>query len=1016
MNTVKHILLAHLLIAPAFAAADPLPEKIEYNRDVRPILADTCFKCHGFDKNTREAGLRLDVRDAAIANNDGVFAIVPGKVAASELWKRINTTDEDDVMPPKKQSRRLSEREKLVLKKWIEQGAEYQSHWAYIPPKKSAVPQVKEPGFSRNEIDAFVLQRHAELGLKHVAEAGRVTLARRLYFDLLGLPPTPAEVDAFVNDKAPDAYERLVEKLLASPHFGERMAVWWLDLVRYADSTGYHSDNPRNVSPYRDYVISAFNENKRFDRFTIEQIAGDLLPEASIETRVASAYNRLTLTTEEGGAQAKQYEAKSVTDRVKSIGTTWLAQTMMCSECHDHKFDPITAKDFYAMGAFFADIKERSIGRRDGEVSAPSHEQMAKVKEFDAKIAAAQQKLTAPSPEIDAAQEAWEKANAGAAVEVAWSPLQPSDLGGASKLTAAEAATIKVDAAGNPAADTYVFTITVVKGVTGLKLEALSSSALPGKGPGRAANGNFILTEIVASRDGKPVKFSQATATFEQSGFPAKSAIDGKKDGKDNGWGVMGNAGKDAALYLELAEPVAADGKLAVQLVQLHGDNHTIGKLRLSSTVAPKPVRVPSTGIPADIVALLKVERAVRTPEQKLKLAAHFRGISPALDAVKKEVAALQKQRADFEKSFGKCLVTESMPNPRVVRVLPRGDWQNETGEVMQPATPRFLPALVESKEGKQATRLDLAKWLVSRENPLTARVFVNRLWKQFYGTGLSKTLEDMGTQGEIPSNQALLDWLALSFVDSGWDVKGTIRLMVTSGTYRLSSVAPAELQARDPANRALASQGRWRIDAEFVRDNALSLAGLIVHKIGGPSVKPYQPAGYWENLNFPVREWDNDKGENQWRRGLYTWWQRSYLHPMMLAFDAPTREECAADRLRSNIPQQALALLNDPQFVEAARAFAARMITEGGTTPDERIAWAWKMATSRAAKQSELRALRSLLDKHLSQFSADAKTAEGLLGVGLSPQPKVPAKPELAAYASVARAILNLHETITRL
>lgn len=992
-----------------FATDVPIPAKLEYNRDVRPILADTCFKCHGFDKNTREADLRLDVREAAVADLGGYAAVVPGNPAKSEIWKRITTTDEDDVMPPKKEHRQLSARDKEVIRRWIEQGAEYQPHWAYLAPQKPAVP-----AGAPHPVDAFIRARHAELGLTMSPAADRRTLARRLYLDLLGVPPKRAEVEAFVGDAQPGAYERLVDRLLADPRFGERMAVGWLDLVRYADTIGYHSDNPRNVWPYRDYVIRAFNENKPFDRFTIEQVAGDLLPDASTETRVASAYNRLILSTEEGGAQAKQYEAKHVTDRVKSIGTTWLAQTLMCAECHDHKYDPVTAKDFYALGAFFADIKEAAIGRREDGMIVAKPEEETKLKEFDAKIAAAQAKLKAPMPELEFAQGQWEIENRNGAADVPWAALKPVELQGKSQFGLRDDATIKIEVAENPATDTYKFTLPLAKGTTGLKLDVLPSQTLPSGGPGRAGNGNFVLTEIALVRDEKPLKIAKATATFEQDKYPAKNAIDGKKDGKQNGWAVMGNQGKEAALYLEFAEPLPADAQVVAVLTQAYGDNHTIGKLRLSATTAAKPIVAPNQAIPADVLAALKEVLEKRSPKQRDLIQAHFRSVTPELAPLRKEIADLQAARAEFEKTLPRCLVSDSMATPRTVRILPRGDWMSDSGEVVSPATPHYLPGPTPPKEGR-LNRLDLARWLVARENPLTARVFVNRLWKQFFGIGLSKTLEDLGTQGELPVNRPLLDWMAVEFQDRGWDVKAMARLLVTSAAYQQSSAGSKELFARDPANREIARQSRWRLDAEFVRDNALSLSGLLVQQLGGPSVKPYQPAGYWENLNFPTREWENDQGPNQWRRGLYTWWQRSYVHPAMLAFDASTREECAAERVRSNIPQQALVLLNDPQFVEAGRAFAARIIKEGGATPEARLAWAWEEATNRPARPDELQPLRDLLEKHRAQFAAENAEAGSILKVGLSPAPEDLAPAELAAFTSVARVLLNLHEVVTR-
>ncbi len=994
----------------------PLPERVEFNRDIRPVLADACLRCHGFDKAERKAKLRLDVRESALEERDGVRAIVPGKLGESELWKRINSKDEDEVMPPPEANHQLSERGRLLLKKWIEQGAEYQAHFAYIPPVKSELPKPDMGKWaSGNPVDAFIRARHVQLGLAPAPEADRVTLVRRLSFDLLGLPPKPEDVDAFVKDTAPDAYAKLVERLLASPHFGERMAVWWLDLVRFADTIGYHSDNPRNVWPYRDYVIRAFNENKRFDRFTIEQLAGDLLPDASQESRVASAYNRLILSTEEGGAQPKQYEAKHVTDRVKSIGTTWLAQTFMCAECHDHKFDPVTARDFYSLGAFFTDIQEPSVGKQEPGMLVFSPEQEAKMNDLTKRLADFRAKLDGPMPELDAKQAAWEKENANGQPDVPWNIIHPEAVAAdkGSKIILRDDHTLKVELVGNPDADTYRMNVSLPAGTTGVKLDALPSTSLPAGGPGRAGNGNFVITEFAVESEGKKLKLSGATATFEQSQYGVGLAIDGKND-PAKGWAVMGNPVKEASAYFELAETIEKPVAAVIVISQTHGTQHTLGKFRLSATSAPRPVRAPNSAMPPEVLAALKAAPETRKPEQTQKLIAHFRSMAPELKALRESIVQTEKERADFEKTIPRVIVSNEQAK-RSVRILPRGDWQNETGAVVLAATPRFLPAAVESQEGQRLTRLDLAKWLVNRENPLTARVFVNRLWKQFYGIGLSKTLEDMGTQSELPPNQPLLDWLAVEFMDRGWDVKAMVRLLVTSDAYRQASITTKEMAARDPQNRECARQSRWRLDAEFVRDNALMVAGLMVDKIGGPSVKPYQPAGYWENLNFPAREWENDKDDNQWRRGLYTWWQRSYVHPAMLAFDAPTREECSADRLRSNIPQQALALLNDPEFVESARSLASRMLREGGVTPESRIAWAWKQATGREPRPDETQLLGDLLRKGLEEMSAAPAAADAFLKVGLKAVAGDFDKGELAAYASIARVILNLHETITR-
>lgn len=853
MKSPAFIFVAAITANWALAEESALPAKIEFNRDVRPILSDTCFKCHGFDPKHREGGRRFDTREGALAQIDGVRAIVPGKLAESDAHVRIRSTDPDEQMPPPKSGKKLTARQKAILDRWIEQGAEYQEHWAYIRPARPPVPQGKESGQPmRNSVDAFVQARLADLGLKPSPEADPGTLLRRLSFDLTGLPPKPEEIDAFAKAEAAGAYEAAVDKLLASPHYGERMAIPWLDVVRFADTIGYHSDNPRNVWPYRDYVIRAFNENKRFDCFTIEQIAGDLLPDGGQEQKVASAFNRLLLSTEEGGAQAKDYEARMLTDRVRAIGTVWLGHTIGCAQCHDHKYDPITTRDFYAMGAFFADVKEAAIGRREDGMLVISKEQEAQLQKFDATLAESKKKLESIAPILDAAQQQWE-------------------------------ADVKTLA---------------------MKLPELR---------------------------------------------PEAKASDADKKG--------------------------------AELVQ----------------------------------AALKKEPKVRNPREKDAVQNYFRTKATAVFRGEIEgVGQAQRARDAFYNPLPKCLVSVRSETPRTVRILPRGNWMDESGEVVQPALLHFLPQ-PNADAGRQLTRLDLAQWLVSRDNPLTARVFVNRLWKQFFGTGLSKVLDDLGAQGEPPVNPALLDWLAVEFMESGWDVKHLVKLIVTSHTYRQTSAASKELQSRDPENRELARQSRFRLDAELVRDNALSISGLLVPKIGGPSVKPYQPAGYWENLNFPTREWEADQNENQWRRGLYTWWQRSYLQPSLLAFDAPSREESCAERVRSNIPQQALALLNDPTYVEAARAFAARIMKEGGRDAVERITWAYRQALGRAPRADELQVTMTLFGKHLALYANDAAAAEQLIKTGFTPPTPDVNPSELAAWTSVARVILNLHETITR-
>ncbi|HXT59600.1 MAG TPA: PSD1 and planctomycete cytochrome C domain-containing protein [Pirellulales bacterium] len=1003
-------------LAPQFCpAADD--GRVLFNRDIRPILTDNCLQCHGPDKNHREAVLRLDVREEAIARE----AFKPGQPDESPLIARIFSSDPEMLMPPAKSNKSLSGEQKELLKRWIAEGAEYQGHWAYLPPVKPTVPA------GASGIDHLAGQRLSKLGLKPSAEADRRTLARRLYFDLLGLPPKPEEVDAFAADSAPGAYERLVEKLLASPHYGERMAEGWLDVARYADTIGYHSDTPRNVYPYRDYVIQAFNSNKPFDQFTIEQLAGDLLPNSSLEQKVASCFNRLLLTTEEGGAQAKDYEARMLGDRVRAVGAVWLGQTIGCCQCHDHKFDPFASRDFYSLGAFFADIQEPIIGAREPGLSVPTAEQAQHLALLQAAASDAQRELDAQTPERDAAQAAWELAvreQAGGAAN--WTLLHPeqiaSEKGVQFKIEPQE--TVFADRAPQQGVDTYRVTVkTPLKQITGFQLDALSRDGLPERGPGRADNGNFVLNEFsVADAEGKPLKLSGARANFEQPGFAAAAAIDGKAE-PTGGWAAAGMAGAECAIRFELENPLAGPPEgaesqtLTFTLQQLHGGNHVLGKFRLWATTAAKPFS-PIVAVlpPAEIVEIVKLEPAQRNDTQKAALASYFKTNSPVLVEPRAKLAAARRATVNYENSLPKCLVSTS-GNPRAVRILPRGNWLDESGEIVEPALPGFLAKAAEPNGARQQrlTRLDLAKWIVSRDNPLTARVVANRLWKQFFGIGLSKSLDDLGSQGEWPANPELLDWLACEFMDSGWDVKHLVRSIVTSTPYRQTSASTPELDERDPFNRELARQSRFRLDAELVRDNALAIAGLLSPKIGGPSVKPYQPEGYWENLNFPVRQYQADQGEAQYRRGLYTWWQRSFLHPSMLAFDAPTREECAADRTRSNIPQQALVLLNDPTYVEAARAFAARILKEGGADLNSRLNWAWRQALSRPPRDDEIVTLGGLLARQLAAYSRDRASADSLLKVGISPLPEGINHAELAAWTNAARVMLNLHEVITR-
>lgn len=1004
-------LIISLVLTASPARAEGARPSVDFNRDIRPILSETCFQCHGPDQKKRKADLRLETREGLFKKLDEGVVIVAGKPEESDLYARITSDDENQRMPPPKFHHSLSKGQIALIKQWIEEGAEWKGHWAYQKPVRPQVPALKGSPFIRNDIDRFILERLEERGLKPSLEADKITLVRRLYFDLTGLPPTPGEVDAFLNDRDPNAYEKLVDRLIASPQFGERMAIFWLDLVRYADSAGYHSDNPREVWMFRDYVIKAFNENKPFDRFTIEQLAGDLLPTPTNEQKVASGYNRLLQTTEEGGGQAKEYLAKYAADRVRNLSSVWLASTLGCCECHDHKYDPFLTREFYGLESFFADLKEIAIGRQE-QVKIPDADQAARLRSIESQMAVHQKVLETPTSELAAAQVAWEKAfNPG---KIDWNVLKPAEAkskNGAQLKVLDDGAILATGQA--PAQDEYTITIKTDRtSLSAIRLEVLPDSALPNKGPGRASNGNFVLNELKVSANGKPVSWSSVTASHSQADYPVASAADANPA---TGWAILDKTGRPNEAVFEAKGDLGDGGTttLSISMKFLYGSQHALGKFRISATDAARPVRADGVdGAPKNVRDILALEPGKRSEAQKKDLAAYYRTIAPLLEPTRKAIGDLQGQKAQLESAMPSTLISQPVP-PRPIRVLPRGNWLDDSGPIVSPAVPATLGTL--AVKDRRATRLDLANWLVSRDNPVVARVFVNRLWKLAFGQGIVTSLEDFGAQGAWPTHPHLLDWLAVEFIEGGWNVKATLKRFVMSGTYRQSSVADEALRQKDPANNWLARQGRFRLDAEVVRDNALAVSGLLVRQIGGPSVKPYQPAGYWIHMNFPKRDYADDHGPNEYRRGLYTWWQRTFLHPSLLAFDAPTREECTVNRPRSNTPLQALVLLNDPTYVEAARAFAERVIRDGGNDVAPRIEHAYRLALSRKPRPAEATVLAKLYERQIAEFRADPASAREALNVGDRPAPRDIDTNELAAWTSVARAILNLYETTTR-
>jgi len=1013
------------------AAAGDLPEVVEFNRDIRPILSDNCFYCHGPDKNKRQADLRLDTEAGLLGTAGDAGPVLPGKPDDSPLLQRILTSDPETHMPPPATGKVLTADQIQLLRRWIQQGGRYEGHWAFLPLQAAAAGGTDHsPTAVAAKIDDYIDAGLQSAGLPGVQQADRVTLIRRLSFDLLGLPPTPAETAAFVADQSPDAVRKLVDRLLESQHFGERMAVWWLDLVRYADSVGYHGDQEVSVSPFRQYVIQSFNANKPFDQFTVEQLAGDLLPGATLEQKIASGYNRLGMMSAEGGVQDREYLAKYIAERVRNASGTWLGITLGCAECHDHKFDPFTTKDFYRFEAFFADIRERGLysgANSDGNwgpfVKVPTAEQSAQLDALSVRIAQLKQVLDTPTPELAAAQQAWEQG------QHPWTPLTPDSmqaLSGTQLKTRADGAILATGP--NPATETYTLQFSgLPTGVTALRIEVLPDDSLPQKGPGRASNGNFVLSELTAkvrtAAGEQSVALQNATATYEQTGaaggnpygrWAVAAAIDADAKGRTWGWAVMEQVGKSQTAVFETAADLTLPEGAVLSLVldqNLDNPGHNIGCFRVFASTAQRPLKA-SEAIPAEIALIVAIPAAERSEQQLRDLAAWYRLRAPELQAVREQLLAAEKERAGIEAALPSTLITESVA-PRMVRILPRGNWMDESGEVVTPALPAVFAK--EPAADQRLTRLDLARWIVAADNPLTARTTVNRLWKVLFGAGLSRRLDDLGAQGEWPSHPQLLDFLAAEFQAGGWNLKQLIRSIVLTKAYQRSSRAESGLRDMDPGNRWLARQGRFRLDAEFVRDNALEISGLLVKSVGGRSVRPYQPAGYWAYLNFPTREWQNGAGAELYRRGLYTHWQRQYLHPSLLAFDAPSREECTADRNRSNTPLQSLVLLNDPTYVEAARAFAERILRNGGSTDAERIGFAFRHAVSRDAAGDEAEVLLQLLQKHLADYARDPAAVDAVLKTGALSVAGDADRTQLAAWTSVARVILNLHEVMTR-
>jgi hypothetical protein len=975
-------------------------EKPDYNFDVRPILSYNCFACHGPDRENQKGGLRLDLRDAATQPaKSGETAIVPGNPDASTLISRILSTDAEEVMPPPKSHKKLSKRQIEILRQWIASGADYQPHWAFIPPQQISPPHIPAQLTTPNPIDAFIRHRLLSVGLPPSPEAPRHILLRRAALDLTGLPPSPDDVAAFNADQRPDAFERAVDRLLASPHFGERMAVDWLDAARFADSNGYQVDRDRELWPWRDWVIRAFNENMPFDQFTIEQLAGDLLPNSSLNQRIATGFHRNHMLNEEGGVLADEFLAEYTADRVETTAAVWLGQTFNCARCHDHKYDPFTQKDFYSLKAFFHNVPENGVGQYGSNIRVnappfvrlPSPNLEAKLADLRAAAKAVADQIATLKTRAAADSVTW--ADRLIDKTVSWVTL------GQTRDSKAEPHVVAPD---KPTSLRVTVPVPLAQPPTTAFLVELSA-------PEHSGTLDHLAVRLLhrEKAGAKPTPLPLKGAATPES-LPAAESAKAASTAPGSRLPLVLKPNSTLRLAFEPESPLdpAKAGTLELEII-VTKPSAVINVTTSASTADPELLVGP------EIVVAAKVPVKQRTPKDRQLLETAFLSRLPENKTLTLEAERLRKQINDTELEIPTSLVMEEMNQPRATHVLLRGAYDRK-GEQVTAATPTVLPPL---PDDAPKNRLGLARWLVDPKNPLTARVTVNRLWQMLFGTGLVKSSEDFGAQGDLPSHPKLLDWLATDFMQSGWNVKRLLRQIVTSATYRQSSVVTPESLDKDPENRLLSRAPRVRLAAEAIRDQALSASGLLVRTLGGPSVKPYHPAGLYEQVTAGngYNKYIPGKGADLYRRTLYTYWKRSVPHPAMLVFDAPFRETCTLRRPRTNTPLQALNLMNDPTYVEAARFIGQRMLRDGGPTPALRITHAFNLLLAREPSATEQGLLVQSLERYLATFSADPAAAKALLDVGdTKPDPEL--NPiELAAYTTLANTLLNLDETITR-
>jgi len=1042
LSLTYRVLMATCLVFVAVLqttfAADPKPEQIEFSRDIRPILSNTCYACHGPSEDNREAGLRLHQKEGAFSKlESGEVAVVAGDRKKSAMFQRISSKNEDEVMPPADFDKKLTAEQIELIGRWIDQGADWQGHWSFIKPERPAVPSVKQEQFVRNNIDRFIAARLEKEGLKPSPEAKKTRLIRRLTFDLTGLPPTLKEIDDFLADTSANAYEKVVDRLLRSPRYGEHMTRIWLDAARYGDTHGLHLDNERSIWPYRDWLIKSFNNNMPFDQFTIEQLAGDLLPNPSLDQLVATGFNRCNVSTSEGGSIAEEYRVRYAVDRVEAIGTVFLGLSLNCTVCHEHKFDPITQQEFYQLFAYYANTADNAM---DGNallpppaVKVPSQEQKKQQAAYQKQMAVLQKKIRTQIAQVKYVEPSKPK-------EV--KKIEPTEVVWIDDVLPKGAAP-----QGNEGANSWKW-VTQSEGhpvYSGEKSHTRMSTGqsqhfFTGAKPGlKIAAGDRLFAYVYLDPKNPPkqVMLQFNDGKWEHRAYWGQNLIGFGKNRTPSRLrqGKLPKAGKWVRLEVD-AQAVGLKPGTQINgwaFTQFDGTVHwdksgvvTVGSLpsHFDSILAWEESQkaIKKSSLPKTIQDPLKVQRDKRNDAQKKLIHEYFiehvyTGSRKVFNPLHKELAAVRKKSGELEKAIPSTLVMrEKTSDLKETYLLIRGEYDKpDKNQKLNSGIPKSLHPW---PQGAPNNRLGLARWLMDLNNPLTARVVVNRFWQQYFGIGIVKTTEEFGSQGEWPSHPQLIDWLATEFFQSGWDVKRMQKLIVMSGTYRQSSKVTPELLNKDPENRLLARGPRFRLDAEMIRDNALFLSGLLVGTIGGKSVKPYQPAGLWNAVGYTDSNTANfvqDHGENLYRRSMYTFWKRTSPPPSMASFDAPSRESCSVRRERTNTPLQALIMMNDIQFVEAARKLAERMMTEAGVNPKERIAFAFRMATSRRPADDETALFLEMFNAHLAEYRKNQQAALKLLAVGEMKRNEKLDVSELAAWTMIANLILNLDETVTK-